>query len=485
MYNSSKGIGWIEMGSEIHKTVYTDKDYQAFERAWLSELDFVQNLFEQGSALFSKSRRIGYELETCILDAEYQPAPINQKILSELDPTLFTTELANYDLEINGSVFSLGPSTPLELKENITNLYRKAEKRAKKFNTHLGFFGVFPNLMPEHFDPKHYQSDMKRYTLASQRIHELRHESVELLFHGKDEVKLQRDDVMSEALSTSFQIHFQVPFSRATDYYHAALIASVIMVGFGANASLVLGKRAWHESRIPIFEQSVDVRDKGRRAKGDEKRVHFAHGYIDSWMELFEQNKAFKIMFPDVVNEPVEKLYHFNLHNGTIWRWIRPIISQEKNGKWGLRMELRVLPSGPTLIDMQTNLWFFIGLIEGLVKCGGNLTEIPFEVRKDDFYQIAKWGMQHTFHEPLEGKSVLLNEWISREGLELAKKGLASLGVQGTTTYLDIVKARALSGQNGAVWQLKHFEKYRNINKLVEDYMKHLEADTPVHQWSL
>jgi len=134
---------------------------------------------------------------------------------------------------------------------------------------------------------------------------------------------------------------------------------------------------------------------------------------------------------------------------------------------------------------MQTNLWFFIGLIEGLVKSGSNLTQIPFEVIKDDFYQIAKWGMQHTFHEPVEGKSRLLNEWISREGLELAKKGLASLGVQGTETYLDIVKARALNGQNGAVWQLKHFEKYRNINKLVEDYMKHLEADTPVHQWSL
>ena len=473
------------MGSEIHKTSFTEQDYQAFEDAWLCELEFVKQLFRQDGELFSESKRLGYELETCILDANYQPAPINKKILSELDTTLFTTELANYDLEINGSVFTFGPSTPLEIKENMTRLFHEAENTAKRFNTHLGLFGVFPKLMPEHFDPKQYQSEMRRYTLASQRIHELRHESVELLFHGKDEVKLQRDDVMSEALSTSLQIHLQVPFSRATDYYHAALIASVIMVGFGANSSLVLGKRAWHESRIIIFEQSVDVRDKTRREKGDEKRVHFAHGYIDSWLDLFEQNKAFEIMFPDVVDEPVEKLHHFNLHNGTIWRWIRPIISQDKDGKWGLRMELRVLPSGPTLIDMQTNLWFFIGLIEGLVKSGTDLTQIPFEVLKNDFYQIAKWGIQHTFHEPLSGHSTVLNQWISQEGINLAKQGLESLGVKDTESYLDIVKARALNGQNGAVWQLKHFEKYQNINKLVEDYMKNYEADIPVHQWSL
>ncbi|MDM5270714.1 hypothetical protein PGH07_00810 [Sulfurovum sp. zt1-1] len=473
------------MGSEIHKEAFTEQDYQAFEDAWLSELAFVQQLFTENGEHFSESKHLGYELEACILDAKYQPAPINQKILSKLDPSLFTNELANYDLEINGSIFNFGPSTPIELKQNLMMLCHKAGTAAKKFDSHLGLFGVFPKLMPEHFDPKQYQSDMRRYTLASQRIYELRHESIHVLLHGEDEVKLDRDDVMSEALCTSLQIHFQVPFSRATEYYHAALIASVIMVGFGANASLVLGKRAWHESRIPIFEQSTDARDQKRREKGDEKRVHFAHGYINSWLDLFEQNKDFKILFPDVVDAPVEKLYHFNLHNGTIWRWIRPIISQGKDGKWGLRMELRVLPAGPTLIDIQTNLWFFIGLIEGLVKKGIDLTLIPFEVLKNDFYHIAKYGMQHTFHEPLEGQTVVLNEWISQEGLNLAKEGFESLGVKDMQPYLDIIQARARTGQNGAVWQLKHFEKHNNINKLVEDYMTNFEADTPVHQWSL
>ncbi len=235
---------------------------------------------------------------------------------------------------------------------------------------------------------------MHRYTLVSQRMKELRHESVKVLFHGEDEVSLEKDDVMLEALGTSLQIHLQIPFDQAVEYYHAALLASVVLLGFGANSPLVLGKRAWHESRIAIFEQSVDTRDKERREHGEETRVHFAHGYIDSWLDLFEQNKMFKIIFADVKDKPESDLHHFNLHNGTIWRWVRPILDKDKDGKHTLRLELRVLPSGPTLIDTQANIWFFIGLIQGLVNSKTDLTKIPFETLKDDFYTVAKLGIR-------------------------------------------------------------------------------------------
>ncbi|MEA2091967.1 MAG: glutamate--cysteine ligase, partial [Campylobacterota bacterium] len=194
----------------------------------------------------------------------------------------------------------------------------------------------------------------------------------------------KKDDVMFEALGTSLQIHLQIPFDEAVEYYHTSLLASVVLIGFAANSPLVLGRRAWHESRIAIFEQSVDTRDKLRRDHGDEKRVHFAHGYIDSWLELFEQNRAFKIIFADVKNKPISDMHHFNLHNGTIWRWIRPILDKDKDGKHTLRLELRALPSGPTLIDTQANIWFFIGLIRGLVISKINIRKIPFETLKDD-----------------------------------------------------------------------------------------------------
>jgi gamma-glutamyl:cysteine ligase YbdK (ATP-grasp superfamily) len=473
------------MGSEIQKDLYTEDDYNAFEKAWLSELAFVKMLFTQGSQVFSEQYRLGYELEACILDSHNQPAPCNKSILDDLDSPEFTTELANYDLEINGSVFLLNASTPLQLDEDISSLLQKAQNSAHKFNARLGLFGVFPSLKSEHFDRERYQSEMRRYTLASKRMQELRHESIKVLFHGEDEVSLERDDVMSEALSTSLQIHFQVPFSKSVAYYHAALFVSVVMVGIGANSPLVLGKRAWHESRIPIFEQSVDVRDKERREHGDEKRVHFAHGYIDSWFDLFEQNRDFKIIFPDVKDEPVEHLHHFNLHNGTIWRWIRPIIGRDKDGKWTLRLELRVLPSGPTLLDVEANLWFFIGLMEGVVSEKIDIMKIPLGTLKDDFYHVAKCGLESDFHDPVKGEKVNLKEWILNEGITLAKKGLDHLGIEDIDGQVETIKQRTLSGQNGAVWQLKHFEKYGNIDKLVEDYMNYFEQNIPVHRWDV
>jgi len=473
------------MGSEISHREFTKKDFEAFQKALSDEHDYVKALFDKGSTIFSDKYRIGYELEACILDAANLPDPINKKILDTVGSPLFTNELAKYDLEINGNVFSLNGEAPENLNKDLVSLWEQGQKTAQKFDAKLGLFGVLPSLKLEHFNKALYQSDMHRYTLVSQRIRELRHESVKILFHGEDEVSLQKNDVMLEALGTSLQIHFQVPFDEAVDYYHAALLASVVLVGFGANSSLVLGKRAWHESRIAIFEQSVDTRNKQQRAYGAEKRVHFAHGYINSWLDLFKQNKMFKIIFADVKDKPLSDLHHFNLHNGTIWRWVRPILDKDKKGKHTLRLELRVLPSGPTLVDTQVNIWFFIGLIQGLVRSKIDLKKIPFEALKDDFYSVAKSGLETEFHEPEHALKVSLKEWILNEGLRFTKTGLDSLGIDHADAHLNMIKERTSNGQNGASWQLEHFKKYKSIPKLMEDYMQNSEQNIPVHRWSL
>ena len=473
------------MGSEISHRVFTKEDFIAFKNACFDELEYIRSLFDKGSDIFSDKYRIGYELDVCILDSDYMPSPLNKEILDDINSPLFTNELAKYDLEINGNVFELDGNTPKSLDADIRSLWEKAQRSASKFNAQLGLFGVLPSLKLKHFNKALYQSNMHRYTLVSQRMKELRHEPVKILFHGEDEVSLQKEDVMLEALGTSLQIHLQIPFDESVDYYHAALLASVVLLGFSANSPLVLGRRAWHESRIAIFEQSVDTRDKESREHGNEKRVHFAHGYIDSWMDLFEQNNAFKIIFADVKNTPPSDLHHFTLHNGTIWRWIRPILDRDKEGKHTLRLELRALPSGPTLIDTEINIWFFIGLIKGLVDTNRDLTHIPFETLKDDFYNVARRGFGTEFHEPIYGKKVVLDEWILKDGMKLAKAGLSSFGITNTDKILNSIEERTSSGQNGAQWQLTHFEKYNSIPKLMEDYMHHAKQNIPVHQWSL
>jgi len=482
MYNKSRGK---KMGSEISNRDFSEEDYDNFWKAYKREIAYINKLFEQGGAIFSNEYRVGYELEACILDHSNVPNPINKKILSTINSPLFTHELANYDLEINGNIFKIDADALENLESDMFSLWDKAKKASQKHNANLGLFGVLPSLEFKHFNKDLFQSDMHRYTLFSQRLRELREEPVKLLFHGKDEVALEKDDVMLEALGTSLQIHLQIPFDKAVEYYHASLIASVVLVGFGANSPLVLGKRAWHESRIPIFEQSVDTRAKKRRDNGDEKRVHFAHDYIDSWLDLLEQNDAFKIIFADVRDTLPNKLHHFNLHNGTIWRWIRPILGEDSDGKHTLRLELRVLPAGPTLIDTHTNIWFFIGLVHGLVISNMNLQKIPFQMLKNDFYTVAKQGLEAEFHEPQDAQKVALKDWILQEGIALCKKGLDTFGVEHTRKYLDIIKQRTLTTQTGAAWQLKHYEKYHSIKKLMEDYMKNSDKNIPIHEWEL
>lgn len=473
------------MGREIEKKVYTQRDFIEFEKRCLDELGYIETLFKKGKNLFSNAYCVGYELEVCILDDKNRPNPINKELLEEIGSSLLTSELAKYDLEINGNVFELKEGVVPKVNDDISQLWNQASTSAQKLNAQLGLFGILPSLKLKHFNKHLYQSEMYRYTLISRRVRELRHESLEVTLHGKDEVSLKKDDVMLEALSTSLQIHLQIPFDKSVEYYHAALIASVVLVGFGANSPLVLGKRLWHESRIAIFEQSVDTRDRLRREHGDEKRVHFAEGYIDSWLELFEANDKFKILFADLQDRPTEELYHFNLHNGTVWRWIRPILDKDKNGKHTLRLELRILPSGPTLIDTQSNLWFFITLIEGLVKSDIDLQKVPFETLKNDFYSVAKKGLETEFHNPIDGQKVKLQEWILDEGLRLAKKGTESFDIRASHDYLEVIEKRTSTGQNGAVWQLKHYEKYKSIEKLMEAYMKNSKANRAVHEWSV
>jgi len=470
------------VGVEIHRALFSSEDYERFNARLVEELAFVKHLLNEPHN-FSESKRIGYELEACLLDPHNNPAPLNFKILEDIDSDAFGNELAKYDLEINGSVFELTAQTPQNLSDDLRHKWQLLSQSAAKFNTQIGLFGVLPNLRPEHFDRHHYQSSMRRYTLFSKRIFELRQESLQLLFHGEDEIMLERNDVMSEALCTSLQIHFQIPYSQSIEYYHAALIASIVMVGIGANSPLVLGKRAWHESRIPIFEQSVDSRNALRRHQGDPKRVHLAQDYIDNWGAFFEQNAQFRTIFPDIVDEPIETLYHFNLHNGTIWRWVRPIIAQDKAGKWTIRLELRVLPAGPTLADTEANLWFFIGLIEGLVASKVDLQALAFQKLKDDFYGVAKHGMSYLFHDPVTQEKIGVDRWIETKGIDLAREGLQRLGVENIATQLALIEERLT--QNGAQWQLKHFEKYHNIDKLMEDYMHYFQNDIPIARWSL
>ena len=60
-------------------------------------------------------------------------------------------------------------------------------------------------------------------------------------------------------------------------------------------------------------------------------------------------------------------LPELRLHNGTVYRWNRPIYDIV-GGTPHLRVENRVLPAGPTLVDVLANAAFYYGVIRMLAS---------------------------------------------------------------------------------------------------------------------
>jgi gamma-glutamyl:cysteine ligase YbdK (ATP-grasp superfamily) len=469
------------MGDEISKTRFSRDDYLRFGRRLEQETDFVRELFAQ-ERFGNSSRRLGYELELCLLNETGEPSPCNREVLQHADNPHFTVELARFNLEINGNAFAWHDRVFDDLEQDMRQLYAQVSDSAAAIGCGTGLFGVLPSLTCDHLERAKFMSDLSRYRLLDKRVMEMRGRPVHLDIHGQDHLQMEKNDVMLEALGTSLQIHYQVPFAEAVDSYHAALWSSLAVVGACANSPLVLGARGWRESRIVIFKQAVDSRNPQEIHDRIKPRVHLAQHYIASWMELFEDNLNYSPILPEVLHRPVSDLHHFNLHNGTIWRWVRPILGSSPSGHYHLRLELRVTPAGPTLADSLANLVFQIGLVEGLKLEPDALTLVPYAVLEQDFYTAARQGLSAEVSW-CNGKMGRLRDILLRFALPSAERGLQKLGIQGYQQWLDIIHARVDSQRTGAEWILAAWAKQGDANQLVQRYMQHATNNQPVHLW--
>ena len=468
------------MGDEICKDHFEEKDYQLFNQKLEQEMDFIRNLFAS-NAFDNQTRKLGYELELCLLDHSGAPAPFNQQVLDQADNPLFTYELARYNLEINGNAFTLDSQVFKHIEQDLTELYQQVVDSAATIETEVGLFGVLPSLQLQHLDSERFMSGLFRYRLLNKCLMDMRQRDVHMELTGQDHLIVDKNDVMLEALGTSLQVHYQFPFDEAVDSYHAALWSSIAAVAVSANSPLVLQSRGWQESRIAIFKQSVDTRNPQEMHDSVVPRVHFAKGYIKSWLELFEDNSYYTPILPEAMDTPVEELHHFKLHNGTIWRWVRPILDRSGE-RFHCRLELRVVPSGPTLIDTLCNMAFHVGLTEGLKQDAAALTRIPYESLEQDFYQAARLGLDANVSW-CHGEMDTMQNMLLKHAIPTAYQGLQKLGVENPEHWLDIIEQRVKTGKTGADWISRHWEKYQNENALVHDYLANARQNIPVHRW--
>ena len=321
---------------------------------------------------------------------------------------------------------------------------------------------------------------------------------------GLDELSLHLSDTFSEFCNTSFQIHLQVPISEFVNHYNWSQAVAAPVLASAVNSSLLLGHRLWYETRIALFKQATDIRSPALQARSQQTRVNFGNNWInDSILEMLHEDVArFRIILTRDLEEnslksleggDIPKLKAWGMHNGTIWRWNRACYGI-MNNKPGFRVEARFLPSGPTILDEVANSAFFFGLMMALPKKYGNVADcMAFEVAKDNFYSVARYGLKSQIVW-LDGEGYRAKRLILDELLPLAKEGLESVGIDEADIYkyLGVIEKRAEAQRTGAGWMLESLagmDKTAKMNvrmrALTAQLIKNQEAKSPVHTWEL
>ncbi len=477
------------MGQEIDTSQFTEHDFQQFSQCLQQETALLESWFQQGRFAVDASI-CGFELEAWLVDRNNRPAPINETYLERLQNPLVVPELAQFNVEFNTPARRLEGRSLHHMQEELDRLWNYSDRVAGEFSAHLAMVGILPTVRQQELTVAS-MTPRARYRALNEQVMRLRHgRPLRLDIEGTDALHLEHDDVMLEAAATSFQIHLQVKPNEAAAFYNTALVLAAPMVAATANSPFLFGKALWEETRIPLFEQSVAI---GGDIDGDNpayRRVTFGSGYLrSSLLELFQENLThYPPLLPECQDTPPAELYHLRLHNGTIWRWNRPLIGFDKAGNPHLRIEHRVVPAGPSIADMIANAALFYGLLHRL----GRTTplpehSLPFAQSRANFYNAARHGLQAEIIW-LKGKPVELRQLLLQELLPLARHGLESLDIYPTDidNYLGIIVARLSSGRTGAAWQRAYVARHGgDMQALTAAYLQRQRSGLPVHEWEL
>jgi len=471
-----------KMGSEIEHTYFSESDWPEFARRLADETALLKRIAASGG--HSQRRPVGgFEIEAWLCGPAMRPAPQNAAFLERFESALATVELAKFNFELNNTPRPLRGDAFAAFSKEMHRTCRRANAVAESMGLRAVTAGILPTAEPADFC-KENMSRMKRYEALNAQIFKERFgRPVTLDIAGEREtLKLRHDTVMLEAAATSFQIHTQVPFAQAHHYYNASILASAAMVAVSANSPFLFGRQLWHETRIPLFEQAVDTGE-------GLARVSFGSGFAkESLVECFEENlERYDILLPILFGEGEEPFGHLRLHNGTIWRWNRPLIGFDGDGTLHFRIEHRVMPAGPSLADMLANAAFYYGVATMLCDaCAAGERFCDFTLARRNFYEAARFGLDAAV--TWDGKHLPVKTLILDTLLPLAEAGLRRLGIDtdDSAHYLGIIEARTRSGRNGARWQIDYAEKHgRDMQMMTDAYWRCQQTGAPVHTWEV
>ncbi|MCB1320784.1 MAG: hypothetical protein KDK34_11060, partial [Leptospiraceae bacterium] len=362
------------------------------------ETDLLASWFRQDQ--FADSGMVaGFELEAWLVNERARPAPCNARVLERLNDDHVVSELAQFNIELNTTPRPIQSRMLADMQAEAQDRLLRCQQAARLEKCRLALIGILPTVANQDMVPEN-MSALERYHALNEQVLRLRGgRPIELNIQGKDLLHVTHNDVMLESATTSLQIHLQIPPHLAVRYYNASLLASAFMAAVCANSPYLFGHDLWSETRIPLFEQAVDARSFSERDGIVYRRVSFGTGYaVESLLECFEENvRHHDILLPCLFDEPDDQLMHLRLHNGTIWRWNRPLVAPPavtSDGRPHLRIEHRVPAAGPTVTDMVANIALFIGMVHAFIQEERPLEQmIPFAHARQNFYNAARDGL--------------------------------------------------------------------------------------------
>ena len=388
------------------------------------------------------------------------------------------------------------------MESQLDGLIAKAREAARGEDTQVIMTGILPT-MEKGDVGLHNQTPNPRYKLLNDTMSELRGDAYEINIKGADEIIVKHDSVMLESANTSFQIHFQVSPGEFARLYNIAQAVCAPVLAIAANSPLLFGKRLWHETRIALFQQSTDTR-RSSHLREQQPRVSFGSRWVhDSVIEIFQEDIArFRVLFAADVEggDPLEELEQgttphlgaLRLHNSTVYRWNRPCYGVSPEGLAHLRIENRVLPSGPTLLDQMANAAFWFGLMSGVLEEHGDITRhMDFDEAQSNFVAAARHGLGAPITW-IDGTSQPAHKLIAERLLPLAREGLREGGIaeDDISRYLDVIEGRVTTRVTGSTWLLRSYAALKTdhtraeaLSALCAATIRNQEEGSPVHTW--
>ncbi len=491
------------MGIDIDRDHFDDADYAAFAPQLARGLDALRALLQRpGFGVGAQS--IGAELEFSLIDAEARPKPVARDVLAKaLDPHV-ALEIDRFNLEYNAEPQMLAGAPFSAMADELTRALSSLEAAAVACDARMAAIGILPTLRQEDLDSS-AMNDVMRFRALSNGLRRLRAAEFRVEIEGEDALRTTCDDVTLEGANTSFQLHLRVDPDDFARTFNAAQWAVAPILAVSTNSPILLEHRLWDETRVALFGQAVDYRMEGPGWRPS--RVSFGHGWVrDGAAELFAESvHLHSPLLPVTTGENatatverggVPELTELRLHHGTVWSWNRAVYDTADGGH--LRIELRALPSGPSVPDMVANAAALIGLTLGLTReTDWMIPAMPFRLAHDNFYRAAQYGPDAVLlwpnREPPSPLAYRAKELVPKL-LPVARRGLVEAGVDEAEAdrHLGLIERRVAAGASGSGWQRRtlaaleaRLGRRAALAAMLEHYVERSREGRPVHEWGV